>query len=490
MADIELVKIDEVYLRVIAEPHILAELGDHFTFLVPGHTFMPAFRNRLWDGKIRMLDIRTHTIYAGLLHHIEQFAQDRDYDMSYPSDLDIASSFSLVEAKAFATNLKLPFEPRDYQLEAFVTCVRDHRKLILCPTGSGKSLIAYFLTQYYRKQCEGKILIIVPTTSLVNQLFSDFDEYAAGTPWNSVDNIHRIMSGASKDTDLPIVISTWQSAYKMPKAWFDQYDAVIGDEAHLFQAKSVQTMMTKMTNVKYRFGMTGTIADAKTHSLVLEGLFGKIKKIIQTKDLISSGHLATLSIKGIALKYPKSECQAVSKMKYHEEIDFLISHKKRNIFIRNLAVSVEGNTLVLFNFVEKHGNVLHRMIEEKAEGKQVFYVWGGTDSDLREQVRGITEEHDNVIIVASSGVFSTGVNIKNLHNVIFSHPGKSKIRVLQSIGRVLRTTESKNSATLYDIVDDLTNGKRKNFATAHFIERHKYYVAEKFPIKLYKVEVK
>ena len=490
MSDIELTKVNEVYLHVRAEPHILAEMGDHFTFLVPGHQFMPAFRNRIWDGKIRLLDTRNQTIYAGLLHHIEQFAQDRDYDIAYPSDLNIASSFSLHEGNEFASSLNLPFDPRDYQTEAFVTCVRDHRKLILCPTGSGKSLIAYLLTRYYQQQCEGKILIIVPTISLVNQLYADFADYARNDEWNAEENVHRIMQGKSKATDLPIVISTWQSAYKLPKKWFDQFDVVIGDEAHQFQAKSIQTMMTKMTDVKYRFGMTGTLTDAKTHSLVLEGLFGRIRKIIKTKDLQDAGHLAKLQIKAVALKYPKDQCRQVAKMKYHEEIDFLVTNQKRNTFIRNLALSLSGNTLVLFNFVEKHGNVLHRMIEEKAENKQVFYVWGGTDAELREQVRTITEENDDVIIVASAGVFSTGVNIKNLHNVIFSHPGKSKIRVLQSIGRVLRTTETKNAATLYDIVDDLTNGKQKNFATTHFIERHKYYVSEKFPVKLYKVEVK
>lgn len=486
MSDIELIKVNEVYLRVDAEPHILAELGDHFTFLVPGHQFMPAFRNKLWDGRIRLVNTKDQTIYSGLLHHIEQFAQDRDYDISYPSDLNIATSFSLVEGKEFAASLNLPFAPRDYQMEAFVTCVRDHRKLILCPTGSGKSLIAYLLTRYYQQECDGKILIIVPTISLVNQLYKDFADYG----WNTAENVHRIMQGKDKATDLPVVISTWQSAYKLPKVWFDQFDVVIGDEAHLFQAKSIQTMMTKMTDVKYRFGMTGTLADAKTHSLVLEGLFGRIRKIIKTKDLQKAGHLAKLQIKAVALKYSKDECRLVSKMKYHEEIDFLVSHKKRNIFIRNLALSLSGNTLVLFNFVEKHGNVLHRMIEEKANDKQVYYVWGGTDAELREQVREITENNNDVIIVASAGVFSTGVNIKNLHNVIFSHPGKSKIRVLQSIGRVLRTTETKESATLYDIVDDLTNGSKKNFAATHFIERHKYYVAEKFPVKLYKVEVK
>jgi len=490
VTNIKISKKNEVYIKLECEPHILYELQQYFTFEVPNAKFMPQRRNKNWDGTIRLLSVHTGEIYAGLLDKVVEKINLHGYSYEFVNNkyyglpFEVNGTVSLEGVKDYMNKI-CSYEPRTYQVSCVFDALKYNRKLIISPTASGKSLMIYSIVRYFTAKNKNT-LIVVPTTSLVEQMVKDFADYG----WNTAENVHRIMQGKDKATDLPVVISTWQSAYKLPKAWFDQFDVVIGDEAHLFQAKSIQTMMTKMTDVKYRFGMTGTLADAKTHSLVLEGLFGRIRKIIKTKDLQKAGHLAKLQIKAVALKYAKDECRVVSKMKYHEEIDFLVSHKKRNIFIRNLALSLSGNTLVLFNFVEKHGNVLHRMIEEKANDKQVYYVWGGTDAELREQVREITENNNDVIIVASAGVFSTGVNIKNLHNVIFSHPGKSKIRVLQSIGRVLRTTETKESATLYDIVDDLTNGSKKNFAATHFIERHKYYVAEKFPVKLYKVEVK
>jgi superfamily II DNA or RNA helicase len=322
-------------------------------------------------------------------------------------------------------------------------------------------------------------------------LYGDFDYYGKTEGWESKHHVHYIMAGRDKQSDMPITISTWQSLYKMPKQYFDQYDVIVGDECHLFKAKSLTSIMTKLVNAKYRFGTTGTLDDTQTHKLILEGLFGRVKKVTTTKDLIDKNQLAKFDIKAITLKYPEKYCKEISKKKYHEEIDFLVGCNKRNAFIRNLAVSLEGNTLVLFQYVEKHGNLLHTIIKDKvAKGRKVFYVYGGTDTELREQIRAIVETEKDSIIVASYGVYSTGVNIKNLHNIIFSHPGKSKIRVLQSIGRGLRMSESKNSATLYDIVDDLSYKAHKNFAVKHFVERYKYYMQEKFPTKIYKVDLK
>jgi superfamily II DNA or RNA helicase len=247
--------------------------------------------------------------------------------------------------------------------------------------------------------------------------------------------------------------------------------------------------MTKLVNAKYRFGTTGTLDDTQTHKLVLEGLFGRVKKVTTTKELIDKKQLAKFEIKAITLKYSEDQCKAMVKKKYHEEVDFLVSSNKRNAFIRNLAISLKGNTLVLFQYVEKHGNLLHEIIKDKAaDGRKVFYVYGGTEVELREQVRTIVESEKDAIIVASYGVYSTGVNIKNLHNIIFTHPGKSKIRVLQSIGRGLRINEGKEVATLYDIVDDLSYKANKNFAHKHFLERYKFYREEKFPVKIYKVD--
>jgi len=488
MADIILKKVNEVYLHVDAEQSTLMEMSAHFEFFVPGYQFMPAFRNRMWDGKIRLLDMRTRQIYTGLLHHIEQFAQDRDYTIEYDSALTTAQEFSLREAEHFADGFSMPFKARDYQLKALVSAVRTGRKLLECPTASGKSLIAYLLVRYYHTH---KFLIIVPTKSLVAQLYTDFDEYGKGNNWRSKNVVHYIMAGQEKQTNRRIVISTWQSLHKMPKKYFAQYDAVIGDECHLFKSKSLTSIMTKLTHASVRIGMTGTVQDAQTHVLVLEGLFGKQKKIITTKELIDQKHLAALSIKAIALKHPPAECARVARMKYHEEVEYLVSSDRRNSFITNLATSLEGNTLVLFQYVQKHGDKLYALIKKRAKkGRKVFYVFGGTDVEMRESVRAIVETEKDAIIVASNGVFSTGTNIKNLHNIIFGHPGKSKIRTLQSIGRVLRKSTTKDSATLYDIIDDLAHNKHKNFAIKHFLERHKYYVAEQFPTKIYTVELR
>ena len=299
------------------------------------------------------------------------------------------------------------------------------------------------------------------------------------------------MEGRNKHSDMPITISTWQSLYKMPKQYFEQYDVIVGDECHQFKAKTLTSIMTKLVNAKYRFGTTGTLDDAQTHKLVLEGLFGRVKRVTTTKELIDKKQLSKFEIKAITLKYPEEICRGMARKKYHEEVDFLVGNNKRNAFIRNLAISLKGNTLVLFQYVEKHGNLLYEIIKEKAEdGRKVFYVYGGTNVELREQVRAIVESEKDAIIVASYGVYSTGVNIKNLHNIIFSHPGKSKIRVLQSIGRGLRISEGKEVATLYDIVDDLSYKMHKNFAVKHFVERYKYYMEEKFPTKIYKVNLK
>ena len=484
---IRLTKVNEVYLHVDAEPWLRQELADYFTFMVPGYQFMPAYRNKMWDGKIRLLDMRNNIIYAGLLSHIEKFAQDRDYDIQYDSSVGITNEFSLQEGKEFIETLDLPEDIpiRDYQLNAFVHAVRKKRCLLLSPTASGKSLIIYALMRYYEGK---KALIIVPTTSLVSQLYKDFSDYGVNAGWSSDNHVHYIMSGRDKHSDMPITISTWQSLYKMPQEYFEQYDVIVGDECHQFKAKSLTSIMTKLVNAEYRFGTTGTLDDAQTHKLVLEGLFGRVKRVTTTKELIDKKQLAEFDIKAITLKYPEDVCKEISKKKYHEEVDFLVSNNKRNAFIRNLAVSLEGNTLVLFQYVEKHGNLLHEIIKNKvAKGRKVFYVYGGTDTELREQVRAIVESEKDAIIVASYGVYSTGVNIKNLHNIIFTHPGKSKIRVLQSIGRGLRTSKEKTKATLYDLVDDLSYKTHKNFAHKHFLERYKYYRDEKFPVKIYKV---
>jgi len=334
-----------------------------------------------------------------------------------------------------------------------------------------------------------KAIVIVPTTSLVAQMNSDFADYAKKDRWQVAENTHMIYSGHDKVSDKPIFISTWQSLYKMPLSYFSDFDVIIGDEAHQFKAKSLTAIMEKTINTRYRFGTTGTLDGTQTHRLALEGLFGPVYKVTTTKKLIDNKTLSQFEIKALVLQYSDETCKALKGANYQEEIDFLVSNEKRNNFIRNLALSLNTNTLILFQLVEKHGRILYKLIKDKTNERPVFFVYGGTDTNDREQIRGIVERESNAIIVASYGTFSTGINITNLHNVIFASPSKSRIRNLQSIGRGLRKNEQKNIAILYDVADDLSYKSHKNYTLNHFIERIKIYNEEQFEYKILTIPI-
>lgn len=480
MADLSIEQIDEVNIKVHTDSGIAQELSDYFTFNVPGAKFMPSYRNKMWDGKIRLFNTLTRTTYTGLVKYIDQFAKERDYEVDFITDFS-ADNFSLEEAREWVENeLKPTMMPRDYQFNAFVHAVRNRRSLLLSPTASGKSFIIYLLTRWYGT----KTLLIVPTTSLVHQMTSDFRDYG----FNSDKYIHKVFSGQDKNTDKPIVITTWQSIYKLPKKWYDQFDVVIGDEAHLFKAKSLTSILTKLSDCKYRFGFTGTLDGTQTHKLVLEGLFGPVKKVTTTSELIEKKQLADLKIKAIVLSYSDETRKLLSKCTYQEEVDYIARNQARNNFIKNLALSLEGNTLILFQFVDKHGKDLYELVGQKRENS--FFVYGGVEGEERERIRGIVESTSDAIIVASYGTFSTGVNIRNLHNIIFASPSKSRIRNLQSIGRGLRQGNNKSEATLYDIADDFSWKSKRNHTIIHFEERVKIYSEEKFPYKIYTVKIK
>jgi superfamily II DNA or RNA helicase len=479
MTDIIIRKINEVYNQVDTDDSGIAqELSDYFTFEVPGARFMPQYRHKVWDGKIRLYNTMTRYLYCGLTHHVEKFCRERGYDFEYEYDTN-AVNFSAKEAEEFLSEQKFTIKPRDYQIRSFVDAVRYSRGLFLSPTASGKSFIIYMILRWYLRPT----LIIVPTVTLVHQMYSDFESYG----FKSEKYIHKVFSGQDKDTDKPIVITTWQSIYKLRKDWFEKYDVVIGDEAHLFKAKSMTSIMTKLEDCKYRFGFTGTLDNSKCHHLVLEGLFGAIKKVTTTKQLMDEKHLADFKIKVITLGYQDHEKKLVSSMSYQDEMKYLISHEGRNRFIKNLTLSLNGNVLLLFQYVDDHGKLLYNSILDEAKDRKVFFIHGGVKGDERDSVRAIVEKEKDAIIVASYGTFSTGVNIRNLHSVVFASPSKSKIRNLQSIGRALRTSETKDSAVLYDIADDLTHKKRMNFTLKHLVERIKIYNDEKFKFKFYNV---
>ena len=462
-------KVNEVFMKVDCDDGLARDLYDFFSYTVPNAKFMPSVRNRFWDGKVRLFSIKSHQIYVGLLPYVDEFCRERGYDFEGVYDI-LGDKERGTAVDHFIQSLNLPFKPRDYQIEAFETAIQYGRQLLLSPTASGKSLIIYMLAKYYDK----KTVIIVPTTALVEQMYKDFKDYGHD------GQMCRIYSG-QKVFDAPITITTWQSLSRAPKNVIQSFDMVVGDEAHLFKAQMLKGILEKMKTTALRFGTTGTLDGSEVHRLQLEGIFGPVKKVVSSKELMDEGTIANIKIECFILKHPKQK-----KMTWQKEMDYLTGNDSRNDFICNLTYHLKGNTLVLFQFVEKHGEVLFNKMYKKIP-KKLHYVYGGTDTIDREKVRTIVEKKKDHVILASYGTFSMGVNIKKIDNIIFASPSKSKIRNLQSIGRGLRKVEGKDSMRLFDIADDLGY---KNYTLGHLKDRINIYNEENFPYEIKQFDLK
>jgi len=476
---------------------ILMELSEYFTFYVEGYKFMPAYRNKMWDGKLRLLDMRAQTIPYGLLKRVAEFCQERGYELRYDESLKDPVFYEKDYLTKFINELTICnkdefIKPRDYQVDAFMRAAQDKRAILISPTGSGKSLIIYMLMRHFlNHDMDKKVLVVVPTTSLVEQMYKDFESYSRqDDTFSAEEEVHRIYSGKEKlNFEQSVVITTWQSAIKLQPNWFTQYGMVIGDEAHTFKAKSLTTIMNRLVNAKYRIGTTGTIDEAVSNQMTLEGNFGPIYKVTTTKELIDSNTLAQLTVQCLVLKYSDEIKKLCKNLTYQQEIDFIVDYEQRNRFIVNLTCDQTGNSLVLYNLVQKHGKPLYNAFLDKCKGtdRKVFFVSGAVNAEERERIREITEKEKNAIIVASVGTFSTGINIVNLNNIVFASPTKSQIRVLQSIGRGLRKTKDERGTVIYDLADDLSWKKHKNYTLNHAIARVKIYAKEKFNYKIHEV---
>ena len=488
MTDVIIEKKNEVFIKLNCEPHILYELAPYFTFEVPGAKFAPAYKRGGWNGQISLLSKTTGEIYGGLLDKVIAKIKTYGYTYEFKNSKFYGCPFEVNEeitkqgVKGFATAIgnNAGLTPYEYQIDTIYECLRYNRKTILSATSSGKSFMIYCISKYYLMKGL-RILCVFPTTSLIHQMYKDWESYG----YNSDDNIHMIYAGQDHKTKLPVTFSTWQGIFNNSKSFYDNYDVIIVDECHGVKSKSLINIMKNCLDIKYRFGFTGTLSnndDGKAvNELTITGLFGPSYKAINTKELIEKGRAAKLDIKCLVLKHQEEKFSS-----YEEEIQYLITNDKRNNYIRNLALSLKGNTLLIFSRVETHGEILYNLIKEKSDKKRkVFFVHGGVEAKEREEVREIVERENNAIIVASYGVFSTGISIKNLNNIIFGFPSKGKIRVLQTIGRGLRKSKTKDKAVLYDIADDCG----KNYTLNHFIERVKLYNEEEFEYDIYNINL-
>lgn len=485
MTDVHLTYINNVWMRIEAEASIIMELSDHFTFFAENYKFHPKYRTRMWDGKIRLLKTMSRILYAGLSRQVKKFCEARNYTISFDDEF-YHEEVSEHELKTFIDKLNIPakYSDRDYQFKSILKCIRSKRRVLESPTSSGKSLMIYIITRWYGQ----KGLIVVPTIGLVAQMASDFKEYGFK------GKIHLSTDGLSKSNniDADYVITTWQSLNngktKMPKQWYKQFGCVFGDECHHCKAMSLIQIMENLEDCKYRFGTTGTLDDVALNTTTIEGLFGPRFKSVNTRELMDQGYVSKLKIKCLVLNYPEHIKKDMKKKTYHDEIDFITTYENRTKFIKNLALSLKGNKLVFFRQID-HGESLYQAIKEESS-HNVFYIDGSVDAKDREIIRSAIEDEHNATLVASLGTTSTGISVNKLHHMIAASPTKSKIKVLQSIGRMLRLHESKDKAYLYDIVDDLSYGSYKNHTLKHFIERTKIYDQEQFDYEIYNIGIK
>lgn len=490
---------DASFIEIVTDDGIKHELGEYFTFFAPGYQFHPSFKNKLWDGKIRLMDKRNSRLYAGLISHVKQFCDDNSYTCIDKTTVNTGEKVTENIAYEIAKAVNLPEKmwPRDYQAKYIYEALRDNRSLNLSPTSSGKSLIIYLILSYYLMNHSANTLIIVPTVGLVKQMQGDLIEYGCDP-----EIIHTISSGADKSVRKKVTLSTWQSLASIKDLnWFQRFDVVLGDEAHTFNAKSLKDIMESLAQCNWRHGFTGTISsDSRVNKLVLEGLFGSVRKHVSTSDLIKAGTVATFKVEAIVLKHDEQVTKDFNKAlklikngakRYTAEREFLANNTRRNKFIVELLKSLDGqNNLVLFDLVEKHGKILEPLL--RREGRQLHFIHGGISGDERERIRHLVEndpikQHD---ILASSGTFAVGVNLRRIDNAIFVSSSKSEIKVLQSIGRTLRKGNGSDDARLFDITDDLSDGTRANYTLEHFKKRIEIYSKERFKFKLTTIKLK
>lgn len=451
---------------------------------------MPKFRDKLWDGKIRLFNINNQLIYLGLLNQIELFCSGRGYSL-YNDNPVIPNSVSMMEIIEFTKKVNGIYIPKDYQFKALANIFRNQKTLLLSPTASGKSYIIYLTIRYLMDELKlKKGLLLVPNLGLIQQMFNDFNEYSYKNGWVVTDHIHSIFQGQAKNNkDARMYLSTWQSIYNQPVNYFHQFDYLICDEVHQAKSKSISKIVSNSINSGWKIGFTGTLDGTETHELVLRGLFGPINKVTTTKALMERNDVSQLTVKSIILEYPDEDRKNIARLKYHDYYEYIIGYSKRNKFIMNLAKSLPGNGLILFQFVDKHGKILYNRMKIEYPEMDIRFISGDISKDNRETIRQEMINGDNIKLFASYGTFSTGINIPNLNWIISTTPGKSRVRILQSIGRALRKHAEKTSATFYDISDDTSWKIKEGFGKKHLETRMEMYMSEKFRIEHHKVKL-
>ena len=491
--DVVIERVNASSIRLyIEDKGIRMTIHTHFTYDEPGFV-----KNKWtkWDGRVNLFKLRGDLLPYGCLSMLIDLCTQNGW--TFQLDDAFKADITKVTREQLAKWVKtldlrsdgVPIEPYDYQIDALYLSIKFNRLVILAATSAGKSLIAYMLTRYYEmlyNKDGKKILILVPSQMLVDQMYNDFVDYSSHNGWRVDQNAHTIIGGKPKTARKMVYISTWQSIYKEDPEYFTVFGRVINDETHLASGASITAIMNNCVNAYQRVGMTGTLKNEKIHPILVMSLFGHIKRVVTSKQLIDAGRATELAVKMFQLDYDKEERDYISKCKYQDEITFLIEHAYRNKVIASLAATASGNTLIMLDRIE-HIDTIKNLLDGMTHNKKVYVITGDVKRDERASIKAVAEAESDIIVIGTPGCVSTGLSIKRLKNLIMGHPSKSVIRVLQSIGRLLRLHADKSFALVYDFVDNLSTDDTINFSLKHASERLLIYKEDQFPVTYKKI---
>lgn len=496
MNEVIITKVNSSYVLVDSDDDILHDINNYFAVYADGYMFNPRYKARVWDGKVRFFSIINHTLPAGLLPTLEKFCRDNNYIVTYADKFnEFESEYDDAEFEKNCNNAlkNSGMKMRDYQEAACKLALQKKIGILQCCTSSGKSMIIYNMIRnmltYKRIK---KILLIVPSVSLVEQMNSDFKDYG----WKDSDKyISLLYSGKNYEPSKPILISTWQSLQKFDDPdFFADFDAVVVDECHGSKASVINSILKQCINTEYRIGTTGTLPTGAADLLSITGVLGNVLYTITSKELIERGYLTKMIVAGIIAKYPEDFIAKNKGRSYPEEVKMVESYQNRTKVLETIFKHTpnEHNVLLLCNHVD-HVKETAAWLKNTYPDKNIKVISGSVGAKEREDIRKKLESEEGTVIVATYGTCSTGINMPKLHEVILYANSKSKIKVLQSLGRGLRKHNTKNRVILYDIVDDLSYKTRTrvihNYLFNHWKEREKYYKEQEFPIKLMELGV-
>ena len=408
-----------------------------------------------------------------LVFSILEFLQNQDIQFN----IELTDKFKeVIFIPELKENLiKLNLELRDYQEESVRFALKNKSGVIILPTSAGKTLVIATLVKSIQDQHDFKALILVPDIQLVAQTYSDFIDY--GIPETEIT---KWTGSTEPDKNAKIIISNAQIllSEKQDLSLLKDIKLLVIDEVHKLKYGNKINKVVEQIPALFRYGFTGTLPDYKIDQW---NIFGKIGRVIYFKesiDLRDQNYISQVHVAALKLTYKNTPQFTTPSMHnpttgYEEEITWLQTNPYRNAIIIKLVNKSDKNTLIMVDRIA-HGEELLRILQESTN-KQVHFVHGAIEIEEREMIRKLMEEHDNVACIAISKIFSTGINIKNLHNIIFAAIGKARIKIIQSIGRSLRKHSSKKLATIFDIWDNLRYGNK------HMVERLALYDREQIP---------